>query len=86
MRFSEGESARVLFVNIVGQHAADLSRRILPVDAGQEYREVPHVDGVFLPEMDFKLGLGDVGALEMRPGPVVFSIHHRHHFFAELFV
>lgn len=75
MRLTEGESAGVLFVNIVGQHTADLRWRILSVDVGQEYREIPHVHGVFLLKVNFELVFREGTIGELRPGPVMLAIH-----------
>lgn len=75
MRLAEGESAGVFLVNIVGQHAANRSRRILSVDASQEHGEVSYVHSVFLLKMNFELVFREGAVGELRPDPVMLAIH-----------
>lgn len=76
MRMAERQTARILFVDILRQHASRFRRRILSVNAGEKHRKVSDVDGVLLLKMNFQLCFAQGVAAEVRPGPMMFSIHN----------
>lgn len=72
---SQREAAGVFLVDVFGQHAPDGGRRILPMDAGEEDREVPDVHGIFLLKMDLQLLFREAARGKALPSPVMLSVH-----------
>ena len=81
---SEREAAGLFFINVASQQAAHLWRGILPMDASQEDREVPHVHCIFLLKVNLVLVPGDRASTEVRPCPVMFAIHDTEQPFTKL--
>jgi len=84
MGSAEGEPAGIFLINILRQHAPHIGRRILPVHAGQQNREVANVDQELLLIVKLQLGFRDAGPHDDRPGPVVFAVHDRQQPFEKL--
>ena len=80
MRFPQRKPTGVFFVNIIGEHAADWERGILPVNAREEHGKVAHVDAVFLLKVALELIDADRSIGECRPGPMVFAVHQTQEF------
>ena len=77
VRDAEGELARLLFEDVLGERATHRLRRALPEDAREEHRKVADVNAVFMAKMDRELRPREARPREARPGPMILPIHHR---------
>ena len=71
----KGKAARVLLINVFGQHASDGGGRILSMNPGKEDGKVSDVDGVLLLKVNLQLLSYEAACGKVLPGPVMLPIH-----------
>ncbi len=76
VRYAERERAGLLLVDVLGEGAPHVVRRPLPEHAREEHGEVAHVDAELAPEVRLERGAREPRPGQVRPRPVVLSVHH----------
>lgn len=66
----------LLFTDIRGKGVADIIRRPLAEEARQENGKVSNVDSILVTKVNEQLLSSQTRPREMRPSPMVFTIHH----------
>src|SRR5262245_62101630 len=77
------DTAGLLLVEVLGEIAAHRGDRTLLVGPPEHHREVAHVGGVLLFEVQVQSLAGDLARREARPRPVPLAFHHLEQRFAE---